>query len=61
MFRLEKVFQNDDRFFINLSIFIKVIIILLSIYIFSILQHNTIYELSAFNIYIESNFYLFSI
>ena len=61
MFRLEKVFQNDDRFFINLLIFIKVIIILLSIYIFSILQHNTIYELSAFNIYIESNFYLFSI
>ena len=61
MFRLEKVFQNDDKFFINSSIFVKVFIILLSVYIFSILQHNTIYELLEFNIYIESNFYLFSI
>ena len=61
MFRLEKVFQNDDKFFINSSIFVKVFIILLSVYIFSILQDNTIYELLEFNIYIESNFYLFSI
>ena len=58
MFRLEKVFQNDDKFFINSSIFVKVFIILLSVYIFSILQDNTIYELLEFNIYIESNFYL---
>ena len=61
MFRLEKVFQNDDKFFINSLIFIKALIILLSVYIFSILQRNTIYELLEFNIYIESNFYLFSI
>ena len=61
MFRLEKVFQNDDKFFINSLIFVKAFIILLSVYIFSILQDNTIYELLEFNIYIESNFYLFSI
>ena len=61
MFSLEKVFQNDDKFFINSLIFIKALIILLSVYIFSILQRNTIYELLEFNIYIESNFYLFSI
>ena len=51
MFRLEKVFQNDDAFFIKISSLLKVISILLSIYIFSILEFKTIYDLFNINIF----------
>ena len=51
MFKLEKVFQNDDSgyyFFINL---IKSLTILGSIYVFSILEKNSIYELLNYKIF----------
>ena len=57
MFRLEKVFQNDDTFFIKISSLLKVISILLSIYIFSILEFKTIYHLFNINIFTNSKYY----
>ena len=61
MFRLEKVFQNDDSFFIKISSLLKVISILLSIYIFSILEFKTIYDLFNINIFTNSKYYDISI
>ena len=61
MFRLEKVFQNDDILFINISSLLKVISILLSIYIFSILEFKTIYHLFNINIFTNSKYYNISI
>ena len=61
MFRLEKVFQNDDTgyyLFINI---IKSFIILISIYIFSILEKNSIYDLLNFEIFKNSKYLLYSI
>lgn len=61
MFKLEKVFQNDDRayyFYINV---IKTLIIIISYYIFSILEKNTIYELLKFEIYINSPYSTYSL
>ena len=60
MFRLEKIFQQNDLLFINLLIFLKSFIVYLSIYIFSILEFNSIYDLLKFHIYIESNYFYFS-
>jgi len=51
MFRLEKVFQNDDKLFINFSNIIKSLIIYIIIYLFSILEKNSIYEILDFKIY----------
>ena len=56
MFNLEKVFQNDDTgyyLFINL---IKSLLLLIFIYIFSILEENSIYELLNFEIFKDSNY-----
>jgi len=61
MFRLEKVFQNDDTFFIKISSLLKVISILLSIYIFSILEFKTIYHFFNINIFTNSKYYNISI
>ena len=61
MFRLEKVFQNDDSFFINGSILIKSLSIYFFIYIYSILENETIYHLLDFETHRKSNFFLFSI
>ena len=61
MFRLEKVFQNDDLLFLNVYIFIKTFVLLLTIYIFSILEFNSIYDLTNFTIFENSKFYNFSI
>ena len=61
MFRLEKVFQNDDsgyNFFVN---FIKTFLIFLTIYCFSILNKNSIYDIFNYNIYLNSNYYFYSI
>ena len=60
MFKLEKVFQNDDSgyyFFINL---IKSLTILGSIYVFSILEKNSIYELLNYKIFLNSKYFLYS-
>ena len=61
MFRLEKVFQNDDSGFILFSNFIKSALLLLVTYIFVILIDNSIYELSDYTIYTKSNFFIYSI
>ena len=60
MFRLEKVFQNDDVFFINSISLIRAIVLFLSIYTYSILEFHSIYDLLNFKIYKDSNFHLFS-
>ena len=61
MFRLEKIFQKDDNFYINISIFLKSFFIFLSIYIFSILELNSIYDLLNIDFYKESKYFYISI
>jgi len=61
MFRLEKVFQNDDNFYILLSNLIKFILLLATSFIFVILYNNPIYELNNYRIFINSNYFFYSI
>jgi len=61
MNRLEKVLQNDDSAFIYFVKICKSVAIILSFYIFSILENNSIYELLNKEIYISSKYYSFSI
>ena len=55
MFRLDKVFQNDDNVYIHFVNFLKSVSILFSFYVFSILEENSIYELTKIEIYIWAN------
>ena len=57
MFRLEKIFQHDDLFFVNIFILAKSFVFFMSIYIFSILEFNSIFELSKIEIYMESKYF----
>jgi len=61
MFRLEKIFQQDDNFFINSIIFFRSFIVFLSIYIFSILEFNSIFDLLNYNIYKTSKYFTLSL
>ena len=61
MFRLEKVFQNDDSAYIHYVNIIKALIIFFTFYIFSILENNTIYDLFNFTIFKNSKFFYISI
>ena len=61
MFRLEKIFQKDDYFFINITIFFKCFVVLLSIYIFSILESNSIFDLLNYDIYKSSKYFYLSL
>ena len=61
MFRLEKVFQNDDYGFVLFSNFIKSVILLLTAYVFVILSDHSIYELNNYKIFTISNFFFISI
>ena len=61
MFRLEKVFQNDDSGYIIFVNFTKSIFLFLISYIFVILNKHTIYDISNFNIFLTSNFFYYSI
>ncbi len=61
MFKLEKVLQNDDSAYIYFSFIAKSIVVLLSYYIFSILEKFSVYELTNFQIFKESQYFLFSI
>ncbi len=61
MFRLEKVFQNDDSAFILFINFVKSLSIFLAIYLFSIFEKNSIYEILNFQIYSNSEYFIFSI
>jgi len=60
MLRLEKIFQQDDLFFLNISIFIKSLTIFLSVYIFSILEFNSIFDLLNYSIYKTSKYFYLS-
>jgi exopolysaccharide biosynthesis polyprenyl glycosylphosphotransferase len=61
MFRLEKVFQNDDTGYYLFINFTKLIILFISIYFFSILKKNSIYEIFSFEIFKNSDYFLYSI
>ena len=61
MFRLEKVLQNDDSVYIYFTQIIKTIGIIISYYIFSILEENSIYELTKTEIFFNSKYFDFSI
>ena len=58
MNRIEKVLQNDDSTYIYFVKVIKTFVVFLSFYIFSILEKNSIYELTNIDIFIKSNFFL---
>ena len=60
MFKLEKVFQNDDKGYYIYKNLITSIILLLSIYIFSILEKNSVYNLLDLNLFISSKYFLYS-
>ena len=60
MFKLEKVFQNDDSGYYLFINFTKSLTILVSIYIFSILEKNSIYDLLNYKIFINSKYFLYS-
>jgi len=61
MFKLEKVFQNDDTGYYLFINFTKSLILFISIYFFSILEKNTIYELLNFEIFNDSKYFIYSI
>ena len=61
MNRLEKVLQNDDSAYIYCVKIIKSFVIIISFYIFSILEKNSVYDLLNVEIYILSKYFLFSI
>ena len=61
MFRLEKIFQVDDSVYINTAIFLKGFAVFLSIYIFSILEFNSIYDLLNYDIYKSSKYFYLSL
>ncbi len=60
MFRLEKVFQNDDSGFIYFIIFAKTIVLFILIYCSAILQKNTIYDLFSIDVFKKTNFYSYA-
>ena len=60
MLKLEKVFQNNDSAYIYFVTFLKYILLFLSIYIFSILEKNTIYDLFDYSLFIESEYLIYS-
>jgi len=61
MFRLEKVFQNNDSAYILFVNIIKTSVIFFSFYIFSILENNTIYDLFNSTIFKNSKYFYISI
>ena len=61
MLKLEKIFQQDDNFFINITIFLKSFLVYLSLYIYSILESNSIYDLLNYNIYKTSKYFYLSL
>ena len=60
MFNFEKIFQNSDTFFIKITLIFEAFILYLSVYIFSILELNSIYDLLNIKIYQHSDFFIIS-
>ena len=61
MIKLEKIFQKDDNLYISFSIFLKSFLVFLLIYIFSVLEFNSIYDLLNLDIYKKSKYFIISI
>jgi len=61
MFRLEKVFQNDDYGFLIFYKVTKTIQLLISSYVFVILSDNSIFELAQYEIFKKSNYFIYTI
>ena len=61
MFKLEKVFQNDDSGYILFSNTLKSALLLVTTYIFVILSDYSIYKLTNYEIFRSSNFFYYSI
>ena len=61
MLRLEKIFQQDDSFFIDISIILRSFLVFSTIYVFSILEFFSIYDLLNYSIYTNSNYFYFSL
>ena len=61
MFRLEKVFQNDDKGFLLFTNIIKAFTLFCSIYISSIFENRTIYQLFDFSIFVRSEYFLYAL
>ena len=59
MFRLEKVFQNDDSGYILFVNFIKSLTLFFSTYLFVILSKYSIYDLLNFELFKNSNYFFF--
>ena len=60
MFKLEKVFQNDDRLLINLYFFFNTLFIFLSTYLFSIIENHSLYYFFEYSYFTQSNYYEFN-
>ena len=60
MFRLEKVFQNDDSGYILFTNFVKSVALLFFSYLFIILKKNSLYDLGNFEIFINSNYFYYT-
>ena len=61
MFRLEKVFQNDDSVFIIFANLFKTFFLFIGFYLSIILENNTIYDLDNYSIYLKSEYLIYSI
>ena len=61
MFRLEKVFQNDDSAFIFFTNFLKSVLLILLSHTFVVLNYNSIFELTNYQIFKNSNYFLYTV
>jgi len=61
MFRLEKVFQNDDSAFILFNNFSKSVLLILLSHTFVVLNYNSIFELTNYQIFKNSNYFLYTV
>ena len=57
MFRLEKVFQKDDLFFIYIYNISKLPVIYFTLYLGFILKDLTIYDLNQFSLFYNSEYF----
>jgi len=61
MINLEKIFQRDDEIYVLYSHFSQSLTIFLSLYIASILNNNVIYNIFNFKLFLDSDFFYFTI
>ena len=61
MFRLEKVFQNEDKVYIYFVLILKVSVINFTTYFYSITENNSIFDFKNYKIFESSNYFLYCI